>query len=55
MAPESDFRTDRVALRIDALIPELQALLEDLRHEVDARNAANIPRQETETDDHPAP
>lgn len=37
---EPDFRTDRVARKIDSLIPELQSLLDDLRAEVEARNTA---------------
>jgi len=38
MSPEADFRTDRVTLKIDALIPELQALVELLRETVAERN-----------------
>lgn len=38
MSPEADFRTDRVALKIDSLIPELQALVELLRETVQERN-----------------
>jgi hypothetical protein len=38
-SPMPDFRTDRVALKIDALIPELQELVEMLRETVAERNA----------------
>lgn len=38
-AAEPDFRTDRVALKIDSLIPELQELVELLRETVAERNA----------------
>lgn len=53
-SPEPDFRTDRVALKIDALIPELQALLDDLRAEVEARNVeqGGVHPQERDDDEY---
>lgn len=41
VAPESDFRTDRVALKIDKLIPELLELVDLLRESVRERNLEN--------------
>lgn len=50
-SPASDFRTDRVALKIDALIPELQELVDILRETVAERNAEQGGVHPQESDD----
>lgn len=50
-SPVPDYRTDRVAYKIDALIPELQELVNMLRETVAERNAEQGGVHPQETDD----